>query len=64
MLEWGLERLLDRGDVRAESDWLDPGMFEPVGVSERWRTVWLTFLTVSKTRLRWLLEANQVHYRY
>lgn len=63
MLEWGLERLLDWGDVRAESDWLEPGMFELVGVSERWRTVWLTFLTVSNTRLRWLLDTTKYSIR-
>ena len=55
-LEWGVERPLDCGEVRADRDWLEPGMLELVGVRERWRTVWLTFLTVSNTRFRWLLH--------
>lgn len=31
--EWGVESPLDWGDVRADRDWLEPGM--PVGVRER-----------------------------
>lgn len=34
-LEWGEDSPLDWGEVRDDSDWLEPGMLELVGVTER-----------------------------